>query len=789
MDLRVFLRLILHNRRRKVIFILIGLMLIALLWPVPTPLFDAPYATVLNSREGQLLGARIADDGQWRFPPGNALPDKYKQCVVQFEDRYFYMHPGINPIAILRAIRQNISEGKIVSGGSTITMQLARMAMGNQPRTIWQKIKEIWLALHIELRYSKKEILQQYANNAPFGGNVVGLQAAAWRYFGRPADDLSWAEAAYLAVLPNAPGMAFPGKNELRLLNRRNRILKRLVSAGILTPDSYRLAKAEPLPAKTKALPMLAPHLLDRCIKDGYAKKTVKSTLKYSLQIAVYKLVKDYHDLYKYKQVHNACAMVARISDGEVLAYAGNVIDPSDRGHGQQVDIITSRRSPGSLLKPLLYAGAIDRGIISPFQFLPDIPMIYEGFAPQNFDKQFRGAVHANNALRSSLNVPFVSLLRKYGYEQFHHDLHALDFHSLDKPAGHYGLSLILGGGEVTMWELGGAYATLVRSLQRYNLAKGTKRYIDYQPLTYTLSSKKRPEFHENGLFSASAIWHTLHAMQQLRRPDADTNWQQFEESQSIAWKTGTSYGLKDAWAIGMNDDYVICVWMGNASGEGRPDLVGVRAAAPLMFSIFKILGGRANFNKPIADMQEIKFCTQSGYRASDACPETRNLVASRQVLNTAICPYHRMLHLDEKETHQVNSSCYPVQKMHEKPWFILPPAQAWYYRQNHANYTSAPPFLAGCQQPERGILQMIYPRHFTRVFVPLEIDGKPGRVVFEAAHRDVRAEIFWFMDGNYLGSTIRQHQMGVYPEPGTHHLTLQDVQGREINLTFEAVH
>ncbi|NJN25968.1 MAG: penicillin-binding protein 1C [Cyclobacteriaceae bacterium] len=769
-----------------IVFFLLGIFM-----PIPKPLFDQPFSTVLESREAQLLGARIAADGQWRFPPVDSLPANYITCLLQFEDRHFYTHPGINPLAIFRAIRQNLEAKRTVSGGSTITMQIARMAMGNKPRTVSQKMREIWLALRIEMRYSKKEILALYANNAPFGGNVVGISAASWRYHGRSAFELSWAEAAGLAVLPNAPGLAFPGTNDDRLKTRRNRILKELFENQTIDHTTYRLAIDEAIPSKPAPLPDMAPHLVDRCIKDGLEQRKVKSTLMYNTQNTVNELIKRHHQVCQYKEIHNAAAIVADIHSGEVLAYVGNVRENSKVDHGQQVDIINSKRSPGSLLKPILYALSIDRGIITPYNLLPDIPLYFQGFAPQNFDKQFKGAVAANLALRSSLNVPFVSLLRDYGYEQFHYDLVQLGIKSLDKPAAHYGLSMILGGGEVTLWEVAGVYAALVRNLDDFNNSKGANRYNAhvFRNLNYINSSATlKSEMTSSGKVSAAATWHMLKAMQQLRRPDAESNWQQFGNSQSIAWKTGTSYGLKDAWAIGLNERYLVGIWIGNADGEGRPDLTGVMAAAPLMFRIFETLDGEANFPMPVADVHMMRICRQSGSRASAICPETELMPIAKSATNTPTCQLHVLLNLDESKQHQVSSICYPIHKMAQKPWFVLPPAQAWFYKKFNADYAEPPDYLPGCVPQGNETMEMIYPRTFTKVFVPIEIDGHPGKVIFEAAHRNARARLFWYLDDQFVGETSQPHQMGLFPEIGLHVINVTDEQGRSLAVAFEAV-
>ncbi len=766
------------------------LILISLIITIPDPLFQKPYATVLESREGRLLGARIASDGQWRFPPVDALPENIRTCFLQFEDQYFYIHPGINPVSIFRALKQNIQKGHIVSGGSTITMQTARMALGNRPRTIKQKLIEIWLALRIEIRYSKKEILNIYASNAPFGGNAVGISAASWRYFGRPVQELSWAEAANLVVLPNAPGLIFPGKKDEVLLEKRNRLLAKLLHKGKIDSLTYNLAVAEPLAGKPKPLPMHAMHLLDRNIKEGASEKTIKSTLNYNLQLNVNQIVNDNYLNLKFNHIYNAAALVIDIKTGQVLAYTGNAgyRDPVD--HGQEVDIITSRRSPGSLLKPFLYAMAIDDGLITPKQLLPDIPIYFQGFAPRNFDKQFRGAVPAHLALRSSLNVPFVSLLREYGYEKFHFNLLRLGLSSLDQAAGHYGLSIILGGGEVTLWEVAGLYAGLARNLEYFNNKKGAERYNEcaFQPLSFYLNEQNTEKKTAEYAISAAATWHTLQAMQMLRRPDTQSNWQQFGNSRAIAWKTGTSYGYKDGWAIGMNSNYLVASWVGNADGEGRPGLTGVAAAAPLMFSIFEILGGEAVFNLPDADMAQLNICKKSGRIASDICPETEVVPVAKESLKTARCTYHKNLHLDATQSFLVHSGCYPVNMMVTRPWFMLPPSQAWFYKRHNADFSLPPVMMDACSDYAQGKMEMIYPRNFTKVFVPVEIDGVLGRVVFEAAHYNPDAKIFWYLDDQFVGETSQNHQLGLFPEAGLHLLSLVDEQGRELSVPFEAI-
>jgi len=503
-------------------------------------------------------------------------------------------------------------------------------------------------------------------------------------------------------------------------------------------------------------------------------------------------IVEKYHDTYRYKEIHNAAAIVVEIETGDVISYIGNAGSKMHGDHGQDVDIITSRRSPGSLLKPVLYALAIDEGILAPNQLLPDIPMYYQGFAPQNFDKKFKGAVHANHALRSSLNVPFVHLLKDYGYEKMHHQLRKMGLNSLDKPAGHYGLTLILGGVEVTLWEMSALYAGMGRSLSEYMASKGDSRYNDddYHPNSYILINANEHDQPSNryGIIRASAIWHALSAMQELYRPDEFANWERFASGEKIAWKTGTSYGHKDAWAIGLNSKYVVGIWLGNADGEGRPDLVGTTAAAPLMFRIFQVLDGKAEFPEPVSDMVMMKICKESGFKAGENCPDTENMFVSKGVTNAQSCPYHHKLHLDQDMKWQVNSTCYPVKDMEHVDWFILPPAQAYYYKKYNSNYSDPPEFLDRFSSDQKDAIEMIYPRMFTKVYIPIEIDGNPGKVVFHAAHTDPGRNIYWHLDDDYIGTTTNNHQINMRPRQGNHTLNLVDDHGNELLVRFEVL-
>ncbi len=787
------LKFSLQNRKIRIAGKVIGISLITffilvLLAPLPSPLFDVPYATTLRSGDGTLLSASIAKDQQWRFPVSDSIPHKFEIALLLFEDEYFHYHPGINPISIFRAIKQNIQSGSVVSGGSTLSMQTVRMALGNRERTYGQKIIEIFSALKLELFYKKSSILKQYANHAPFGGNIVGINAAAWRYFGRSPYQLSWAETAALAILPNNPSSIFPGKNQELFLEKRNRLLTKIHERGYIDQDELFLAKEEPLPQDIKPIPNQAYHLLHRSINEGHEGTEVNSTLDKRLQIMASKTVNEYSKQLSYNQIHNASAVIIEIKSGNALAYVGNSNSSGD--HGQHVDVITARRSPGSLLKPFLYGLALDEGLITPYQLLPDIPIFYKGFAPKNFDKEYRGAVPANEALTSSLNVPFVHLLIDYGYEKFHQKMWDIGFKSFDRPANHYGLSIILGGAESTLWELTSVYASLSRAYSNYSTRPFRSGYSsgDYHLNRYIAKPNKTIELSSDGQIQAPSIYYTLQAMQQLNRPYEEAGWEQFASSRQIAWKTGTSYGFRDGWAIGMNNDYLIGIWVGNADGEGRPGLTGVMAAAPLMFQLFDLVEGESDLGEPFGANQEI--CERSGMLAGKNCPERILQPLPEYMLKNQSCTYHSIIHLDKAGKHRVNSSCYPISDVKNVPWFVLPPVQSWYFRKYHSNYPKMPAFLPSCIQSEEksSSFDLIYPSQYTKVKIPLEQDGNKGYAIFEAAHQNKNTAIFWHLDNEYLGFTKEIHQKGIQTTTGTHTLTLVDESGNELVRKFEVI-
>lgn len=760
---------------------------------VPGTLFSDPYSTLLYSKEGKLLGARIAPDGQWRFPSsGKLLPEKFTKCLLAYEDKRFYRHPGIDLPAILRALRSNLESGKIVSGGSTLTMQLARIARGNRNRTFYEKGIEICWALFLETTHSKKEILNLYAFHAPFGGNVVGVETAAWRYFGRSVHDLSWAESATLAVLPNSPALIHPGRNRNRLKEKRNKLLGVLKEEGTIDQTEYELACLEPLPEAPLPLPDDAPHLLAR-LAAGTPGSLITTSLRQVLQRQTQEIVNRYAKDYSSNHIHNLAAIVADVETGEVLAYAGNATFEADERKGNRVDVITSPRSTGSILKPFLYAAMLQSGQLLPDMLVSDVPLNINGFTPQNYNKTFYGAVPAHQAIERSLNVPLVRMLSAYNTGRFMSLLKSYGMTTLRFPEDHYGASLILGGAEGTLWDMSGMYASMARVLSHYRKYNGRYDPSDIHPLTPFPAGKAEPilsvadkRLTDKPVLSAASIWFAFEAMSALNRPEEEADWQQFNSMKKIAWKTGTSYGGRDAWAIGATPRFVVGVWAGNASGEGRPGLTGVGNAAPVLFDLFSLLPGSGWFDLPYDEMEPMPVCRLSGHKASSVCEQADTVYVPRSGNNTPVCPYHRLIHLSEDGRFRVNSSCESVGRMITRSWFVLPPSQEYYYRNYHIDYLPLPPLKPGCDQDQSRQIEVIYPEHRAVLYLPKGFSGKTEKFVFKAAHARPDATIYWHIDDVYLGETFENHQISCAPAPGKHLLTLIDHWGNQRKILFE---
>lgn len=764
---------------------------------VPHSISD-DYSLLLEDRNGNLLDATISSDQQWRFPPGNHIIDKkYKKCVLLFEDKRFFFHKGVDFISLARAFVSNIKKGKIVSGGSTIDMQVVRLSKNNPERTIFEKAIEIITALFLDFKYTKTDIFNMYASGAPFGGNVVGTESATFRYFNHSSKHLSWAESALLAVLPNSPSAIRPSKNRHLLIEKRNRLINRLFTQHHLTGQEHELALEEDIPEIFFAFPHLAPHLLVFANANNAKNKPfrIKTTIDINLQEQVIRLMQIHKTRLQGNFINNAAVIVLDNTNSEVLAYCANYHDFSNREISSHSDMIQAPRSTGSILKPLLYACMLNEGNILTKSLIPDVPVNIKGYAPKNFNRGYDGAAPADRALARSLNVPAVKMLQQYGIEKFYSKLKEMGMRHLNHGPVHYGLSLILGGCEASLWEICGIYSSLAQILHNYYNSSGKYSNQPFKQPKYIFTEEKTPaeKFRQSpALLGASSVFFTFRAMNEAERPGADVNWDFYTNPRKIAWKTGTSFGFRDGWSIGVSHRYVVGVWTGNAGGEGRPGLTGIKTAAPLMFDVFRIISESPSwFTPPFDDMEKIAVCRKSGFPAGPYCETVDTLWQPMAGLRCDICPWHQMIFLDSTGRFRVHAGCESHDNMKASSWFILPPLIEWFYRQKNNWYIPPPPYRTDCiSQHETNTrnIQMIYPQTASKIFLPMDFGSAKQQVVFEAAHRIPNTSVFWYIDEKYICETKHYHHIAVSPSQGKHTLVLTDEMGEILTVPFEII-
>ncbi|MEE9408805.1 MAG: penicillin-binding protein 1C [Polaribacter sp.] len=770
-----------YIKRHKKKTILAVILLVFYVFCLPKELFTKPTSTVITSKNDELLGALIAKDGQWRFPHNDSVPEKFKTCLIQFEDEHFYKHPGFNPISILKALKKNFQAGKVKGGGSTITQQVIRLSRGNKGRTYFEKVKELIFATRLEFRASKEKIIAFWSSNAPFGGNIVGLDAASWRYFNRKSSELSWSESAILAVLPNAPNLIYPGKNQQRLLVKRNRLLKKLLVNNVIDSLTYELSILEELPQKAYAIPQITPHLLQKVNKQKKG-EFVKTTIDKRLQIQANAIVKNHYNQLSKNGIYNISVLVLDVKTRQVLSYVGN--SPTDKKHQKDVDVIDKPRSTGSVLKPFLYAAMLDAGDLLPNTLVADIPTNFGSYQPVNFDKKYAGAISAKLALSKSLNVPTVRMLQSFGLGKFHDYLQKLNLKDLRKNANHYGLTLALGGAESNLWDLCKSYASMASTVNHYS--ENSSRYFKNEFCEPTYYANKNIDFGEKSskknIFDTASIYLTFESLKEVNRPNADQNWEFFDSSKQIAWKTGTSFGFRDAWAIGTTKDFVVGVWVGNADGEGRPGLVGVQTAAPILFDVFDKLPNSEWFEKPFDEMTEVEVCTKSGFRATHICEEKKLEFIQNAGLKTAPCPFHVLVNVDALENYQVNTSCERLENIKQISWFVLPPLTEYYYKNKNPFYKPLPKFRNDCLGESKNSMKFIYPSEKTIIFLPKDFDGKKNEIIFKIAHSNSEATLYWYVNDTFLGTTKEINEFAINLKTGDYEISVTDSFGNEID-------
>ncbi|NLY74183.1 MAG: penicillin-binding protein 1C [Firmicutes bacterium] len=751
---------------------LLGLKLVAFLVPIPKQGLFPPSSTLVFDADGKLLRAFTAPDGIWRISTSlDQISPVLQKFLIAYEDQLFYRHPGVNPLAIIRAYRQNKAAGRIVAGGSTITMQIARMSEPKE-RTWYHKLVEIARAIQLEQRFGKRRLLEIYFNIAPYGGNIEGVAAASWLYFGKEPTQLSHGEAALLAALPNSPSRLRPDLYPERARRARDKVLGIVYRKGLITKREYEEALAEPVPDARRELPFIAPQFCQE-LKDKYpGKPRIYSTLKLNRQLLAETLLKEHLKGLDGQGISNGAVVIIDNRSRALLAAVGSA-DFFDNAAQGQVNGYRAPRSPGSALKPFVYALGFEHGVITPQHYLEDVPIDFSGgYSPENFDKKFNGIVSAREALGRSLNVPVINVLLMLGENGLYPLLRRINLSTVAAD-DRYGLTIALGGCEVTLIELTALYSAL---------ANGGI----YRAPQLTLEQPQNPS---TRLFSAGAAYLVTEILSEISRPDLPACWE-FTSLPKIAWKTGTSYGYRDAWSIGYNPRYTIGVWIGNFSGEGRPGLIGAEAAAPLLFDLFnKVDSGEQGWFTSPATVDTRQVCAVSGLVPGRYC---ENLITESYLTDCSPdqeCSFHQSYLLDPRSGYRLPPHYHSSTNAVEKTFIKWPPRIAAWREANGYPVERIPPLIPEWQRLQPGQAPVIrspsenYVYHL-REGIALEFQ----KICLEAAAANDVHKLYWFVDGKLLGVVAPGERLFYMPEVGGHRVVCQDDQGRsaEMRLVIE---
>ena len=716
--------------------------------------FEDRYSVSVLDDKGEIIGVSLNKDEQWHLKSIDEIPEKLKISVINYEDKDFYKHFGVDFTSLVRAVRDNLIKRR-KTGASTITMQVAK-SLKPKERNIFNKYIEIIQAIKIDKFFEKDEILRMYLNNAPYGGNIVGYKTASYMYFQKKSDELTWAEATLLAVLPNSPGLMNVEKNQNKLLKKRDFLLKKLYNKKIINKRQYEISLKEPLPDKRYSFENLAPHLIRRVIEER-KEKIIKTTIDSELQEKIEKISKDYSDFLKTQGIKNLSVLLIDNKSSEIKSYIGSQ-DFYDFENNGQVDGIIAKRSPGSLLKPFLYAVAIDEGLIAPCSKVSDVPLYFVNFSPQNANKKYYGIVEIQDALIKSLNIPFVSLLKEYGEEKFFYFLKEVLGFSDDNPS-RYGLSLILGTKEFTMEEIGKLYS-------------GLANFGDFRSPIY-IDVGTRNFSKESRYLSKGSSYLTLNTIKKLERPGMETL---YKEKNPISWKTGTSHGRRDGWAVGVTPDWTLVVWVGNFTGEGNSNLTGVYSAGNLLFRIMKILPKKQKeFQKP-NNLVKIKVDEETGYRLKYQIPSKEILYPiDAKPLRTS--PYYKKIFVDDNGQ-EIDSRDENFLNRKEKIILNYPIEVINFFIRNGFDVSN----IFGDTSKKKGI-KIIYPTNELRITIPKDFDGEKDLIIKIANLKN--QNLYWYLNGEYLDKT-RDREKNLKLGNGKYQLTIISEEGDMEKINFE---
>lgn len=736
---------------------------------------NTSYSQLILDKDGKVLGAFLSRDDKWRMKTElSEISPELKSAFLEKEDKYFHYHFGVNPISLTRALFNNIVSGKRTSGASTITMQVARL-LEPKKRTYFNKLIEVFRAFQLELHYSKDEILQMYINLVPYGGNIEGVKSASVIYFGSLPQKLSPAQITTLALIPNRPTTLALGKDNPEILKERNKWLKKLGKADVFSKEELESALIEPLGVKRQDIPKIAPHLSQRIIKSYPQKENIYTTIQANTQIKIQNLASNYSKRVSKLNIYNVAVLVVKNSTLEVEAYVGSQ-DFNDKAHQGQVDGITAIRSPGSTLKPLVYALGMDLGKLTPKTTVADIPTNWQGYAPDNFDKKFRGKISIEEALSHSLNIPAVDILNQITVPVFVEKLSKAGFKSISKKKKDMGLSMILGGCGVNLEEIAGLYTIFSHE-------------GDYQPLRFLKNDTTKIKTTIISPISAYSIAQTLTL---ATRPDLPKAYEQSLQKPSIAWKTGTSYGRRDAWSVGFNQDYTVAVWVGNFTGEGVPELTGSEIATPLLFDVFNNL---PNTNtKLLVSPKDIQFrlvCVESGLPPNEFCKNQVTDYYIPLISPSQTCQHMKEYYISVDEKFMYLPDCLPQSGYKKKMFPNLSANLLTYYEAEKMPYEKTPNIHPECEQYiENGgtnAPQIISPLDKKTYIVPEK--NIPDLLLKAYIYNDSK-KIYWYLDDKLYKEVSPQENAFFKPSLGKTKITCIDEKGRsssiEIKIEYE---
>jgi penicillin-binding protein 1C len=747
------------------------------LFPFPFDRLERPAATVVTDRGGAPLRFYLAPDEKWRFPVAlDELPSELLALVVAVEDRFFYQHPGVNPVAIVRAIWANLRAGRIVSGASTIPMQIARM-VDPAPRTLSAKLRESFRALQLDFHLQKHELLEAYLNLAPYGGNLEGMGAAGWFYFGKEPRQLALGEIALLTALPRSPSRYDPSRNPELARRARSRVLDRLAGTGLFTPSELEDARLHSIPTARREPPLRAAHLADLVTRRYGPAERIRTTLDHPLQRTAERLVTRRIDDLRAEGIGNAAVVVLDIETRAVRALVGSAafLDPSHQG---QVNGALARRSPGSTLKPFLYGLALDTGAILPDSYLLDIPTDYAGYVAENYDDRYRGRVTARTALVESLNAPAVRLLSRVGLADFHGLLLRGGLETLDRPSGDYGLPLVLGAGEVTLLDLTNLYASLADG----GLFRPVSLILDEESDRPSRDSRSADR-----ILSREAAWVLTEILQEVQRPDLPQTWDLTRGAPAVAWKTGTSYGHRDAWAVGFSRRYAIGVWVGNFDGRPRQGISGSEHAAPLLFDLFRAIepGGVAPARPMGLRVEEIRVCSLSHDLPGPFCPDKQSVPFLPGRSRLGRCELHRRIQVDDETGELLAGGC-DQRPFHWQELTLFPAELVAWKRSQGESVTGLPTVSKACASGDLGEPpRIVSPDPSTPYRLRRDAPLAYQQIALTARSGPGTRQLFWYQDGILVGSSSPAEPLFLTPTRGPHRIAVTDDLGRSDGLTY----